>query len=215
MVELNEVESIDVSVVISSVGEKEDSVTDVVEVSIEEVSVTVLGDGSDETEDVKEVVDSVVEKSVGRVSVTVLDSGSMDEMEEERSVEVLKADDSVETSVVKSVEVEKTSDEVSVVETGVEVSGKEVSVIVLDEDASEVENSVDEASVTVLDEGSKEEEIEVVKSVVELKGTVSVDASVVISGEKEESVLDVVESEVEVSIEDVSVTVLDERSVEE
>ncbi len=48
---------------------------------------------------------------------------------------------------------------------------------------------------------------------VELKGTVSVDVSVVISGE--DSVLDVVDCKVEVSSEDVSVIVVDEGSVDE
>ncbi len=50
---------------------------------------------------------------------------------------------------------------------------------------------------------------------VELKGTVSVDVSVVISGETEDSVLAVVDCKVEVSSEDVSVTVVDEGSVDE
>lgn len=49
---------------------------------------------------------------------------------------------------------------------------------------------------------------------VELK-EVSVDVSVVISGEKEDSVIDVVEYTVEVSVEDVSVTVLNEGSDDE
>jgi hypothetical protein len=150
VVELNGVVSIDVSVVVSSDGETEDSVTDVVEVSPEDVSVSVLGDDSDETEDVKERVDSVVEKSVDDVSVTVLESGSVEEIEEEISVEVLKEDVSVETSVVKSVGVD--SDEVSVVESGVEISGEKVSVV-----GCKVEVSSEVVSVTVLDEGSVDE----------------------------------------------------------
>jgi hypothetical protein len=61
---------------------------------------------------------------------------------------------------------------------------------VLDEEASEVEMSVDKMSVDVVKEGSEDEEIEDVTSVEELKGVVSVD----ISGEKdEESAIEVVE----------------------
>lgn len=60
----------------------------------------------------------------------------------------------------------------------------------LDEEASEVEMSVDKMSVDVVKEGSEDEEIEDVTSVEELKGVVAVD----ISGEKdEESAIEVVE----------------------
>jgi hypothetical protein len=48
---------------------------------------------------------------VDDVSVTVLESGSVDEIEEGRSVEVLKEDVSVDASVGKSVEIEEVSDE--------------------------------------------------------------------------------------------------------
>jgi hypothetical protein len=91
-------------------------VESVVKISV----VSVIDDDSDEVEEAKGVVDSV-EISVDNVSVTVLESGSVDEIEEETSVEVLKGEVSVETSVVKSVGVD--SDEVSVVESGVEISG--------------------------------------------------------------------------------------------
>jgi hypothetical protein len=72
--------------------------------------VSVIDDDSDEAEDAKGVVDSV-EISVNDVSVTVLESGSVDETEEGRSVEVLKGDVSVDASVDKSVEIEDVSDE--------------------------------------------------------------------------------------------------------
>ncbi len=98
----------------------------VVEISVEDVSV--LEDGSDETEDVKIIVDSLVE---GNVSVSVLEDGSVGEMEDVRSaVEV-----SVDISVVKSVDIEEVSDNetVSVVESEVEISSVEESVVALDE----------------------------------------------------------------------------------
>jgi hypothetical protein len=60
-------------------------VESVVKISV----VSVIDDDSDEAEDAKGVVDSV-EISVNDVSVTVLESGSVDETEEGRSVEVLK-----------------------------------------------------------------------------------------------------------------------------
>jgi hypothetical protein len=60
-------------------------VESVVKISV----VSVIDDDSDEAEDAKGVVDSV-EISVDDVSVTVLESGSVDETEEGRSVEVLK-----------------------------------------------------------------------------------------------------------------------------
>ncbi len=97
----------------------------VVEISVEDVSV--IEDGSDEAEDVEIIVDSLVE---GIVSVSVLEDGSVDEMEVEGSV-----DDSVEISVVKSVDIEEVSDNetVSVVESEVEISSVEESVVALDE----------------------------------------------------------------------------------
>jgi sulfur relay (sulfurtransferase) DsrF/TusC family protein len=104
------------------------------------------------------VVESVVQASVDKVSVSVLEGGSVDKIEVVKSVEVLNPDISVETSVVKSVDVEKSSDtEVSVVEPEVEISDEEVSVIVLDEKSLEVENSIEVVSATVLEEGSVEE----------------------------------------------------------
>jgi hypothetical protein len=73
-------------------------------------------------------------------------------------VKVLKADVSVEISVVKSVEVEKFSEkEVSVVESEVEISVEEESGFMLEEEASEVEISVDKISVEVLKEESEDE----------------------------------------------------------
>jgi hypothetical protein len=81
-------------------------VESVVKISV----VSVIDDDSDEVEDAKGVVDSV-EMSVDDVSVTVLESGSVDEIEEGRSVEVLKEDVSVDASVGKSVEREDVSDE--------------------------------------------------------------------------------------------------------
>jgi hypothetical protein len=81
-------------------------VESVVKISV----VSVIDDDSDEAEDAKGVVDSV-EISVDEVSVTVLESGSVDEIEEGRSVEVLKEDVSVDASVGKSVEIEEVSDE--------------------------------------------------------------------------------------------------------
>jgi hypothetical protein len=81
-------------------------VESVVKISV----VSVIDDDSDEAEDAKGVVDSV-EISVDDVSVTVLESGSVDETEEGRSVEVLKGDVSVDASVDKSVEIEDVSDE--------------------------------------------------------------------------------------------------------
>ena len=81
-------------------------VESVVKISV----VSVIDDDSDEAEDAKGVVDSV-EISVNDVSVTVLESGSVDETEEGRSVEVLKEDVSVDASVGKSVEIEEVSDE--------------------------------------------------------------------------------------------------------
>jgi hypothetical protein len=81
-------------------------VESVVKISV----VSVIDDDSDEAEDAKGVVDSV-EISVNDVSVTVLESGSVDETEEGRSVEVLKGDVSVDASVDKSVEIEDVSDE--------------------------------------------------------------------------------------------------------
>jgi hypothetical protein len=116
-------------------------VESVVKISV----VSVIDDDSDEVEEAKGVVDSV-EISVDNVSVTVLESGSVDEIEEETSVEVLKG----EVSVVKSVGVD--SDEVSVVESGVEISGEEVSVV-----GCKVEVSSEDVSVTVLDEESVDE----------------------------------------------------------
>ena len=90
------------------------------------------------------------------VSVTVLDDGSLDEIEV-RSEESVKTGVSVEISVVKSVELVEDSDEeaVSVVES--ETSVEIESVIVLDEEASEVEMSVDKMSVDVVKEGSEDE----------------------------------------------------------
>ncbi len=81
-------------------------VESVVKISV----VSVIDDDSDEVEDAKGIVDSV-EISVDDVSVTVLESGSVDEIEEGRSVEVLKEDVSVDASVGKSVEIEEVSDE--------------------------------------------------------------------------------------------------------
>jgi hypothetical protein len=81
-------------------------VESVVKISV----VSVIDDDSDEVEDAKGIVDSV-EISVDDVSVTVLESGSVDEIEEGRSVEVLKEDVSVDASVDKSVEIEDVSDE--------------------------------------------------------------------------------------------------------
>jgi hypothetical protein len=81
-------------------------VESVVKISV----VSVIDDDSDEAEDAKGVVDSV-EISVDDVSFTVLESGSVDETEEGRSVEVLKGDVSVDASVDKSVEIEDVSDE--------------------------------------------------------------------------------------------------------
>jgi hypothetical protein len=78
-------------------------------VSVVKISVVSVDD-SDEVEDAKGVVDSV-EMSVDDVSVTVLESGLVDEIEEGRSVEVLKEDVSVDASVDKSVEIEDVSDE--------------------------------------------------------------------------------------------------------
>jgi hypothetical protein len=104
------------------------------------------------------VVESVVQASVDKVSVSVLEGGSVGEIEVVKSVVVLNPDISVEISVVKSVDVEKSSDtEVSVVESEVEIPDEEVSVIVLDEKSLEVENSVEVVSATVLEEGSVEE----------------------------------------------------------
>jgi hypothetical protein len=81
-------------------------VESVVKISV----VSVIDDDSDEVEDAKGIVDSV-EISVDDVSVTVLESGSVDETEEGRSVEVLKGDVFVDASVDKSVEIEDVSDE--------------------------------------------------------------------------------------------------------
>ncbi len=104
------------------------------------------------------MVESVVQASVDKVSVSVLEGGSVGEIEVVKSVVVLNPDISVEISVVKSVDVEKSSDtEVSVVESEVEIPDEEVSVIVLDEKSLEVENSVEVVSATVLEEGSVEE----------------------------------------------------------
>lgn len=122
MIELKGVVSADVSVVISSEGETENSV--VIAVSLEDASVAVVDQGSHDdentSEDVTDIVESIVDRSVDNVSVTVLDDGSLDEIEV-RSEESVKAG----VSVVKSVELVEDSDEeaVSVVEseTSVEI----------------------------------------------------------------------------------------------
>ena len=146
-------------------------VESVVKISVDEVSVIVDGCDDESTEDVSvdiivvsneedatsvEVVHSGVEISVDKISVSVVEGGSVDEIEEVRSVEVLKKDVSVNVSVVKSVEIEDVSDReiVSVVEPTVEIS-VEKSVEVLDDSVSETE--VDENSVIVLSGGSEEE----------------------------------------------------------
>jgi hypothetical protein len=126
VIELKGVVSADVSVVISSEGETENSV--VIAVSLEDASVAVVDQGSHDdentSEDVTDIVESIVDRSVAIVSVTVLDDGSLDEIEV-RSEESVKAGVSVEISVVKSVELVEDSDEeaVSVVEseTSVEI----------------------------------------------------------------------------------------------
>ena len=158
VIELKGVVSADVSVVISSEGETENSV--VIAVSLEDASVAVVDQGSHDdentSEDVTDIVESIVDRSVAIVSVTVLDDGSLDEIEV-RSEESVKTGVSVEISVVKSVELVEDSDEeaVSVVES--ETSVEIESVIVLDEEASEVEMSVDKMSVDVVKEGSEDE----------------------------------------------------------
>lgn len=158
MIELKGVVSADVSVVISSEGETENSV--VIAVSLEDASVPVVDQGSHDdentSEDVTDIVESIVDRSVAKVSVTVLDDGLLDEIEV-RSEESVKTGVSVEISVVKSVELVDDSDEetVSVVES--ETSVEIESVIVLDEEASEVEISVDKMSVDVVKEGSEDE----------------------------------------------------------
>lgn len=122
VIELKGVVSADVSVVISSEGETENSV--VIAVSLEDASVAVVDQGSHDdentSEDVTDIVESIVDRSVDNVSVTVLDDGSLDEIEV-RSEESVKAG----VSVVKSVELVEDSDEeaVSVVEseTSVEI----------------------------------------------------------------------------------------------
>jgi hypothetical protein len=126
VIELKGVVSADVSVVISSEGETENSV--VIAVSLEDASVAVVDQGSHDdentSEDVTDIVESIVDRSVDNVSVTVLDDGSLDEIEV-RSEESVKAGVSVEIPVVKSVELVEDSDEeaVSVVEseTSVEI----------------------------------------------------------------------------------------------
>ena len=126
VIELKGVVSADVSVVISSEGETENSV--VIAVSLEDASVAVVDQGSHDdentSEDVTDIVESIVDRSVAIVSVTVLDDGSLDEIEV-RSEESVKTGVSVEISVVKSVELVEDSDEeaVSVVEseTSVEI----------------------------------------------------------------------------------------------
>ncbi len=161
-------------------------VESVVKISV--VSV-IIDDDSDEAEDAKGVVDSV-EISVDEVSVTVV----------QISVEEI----SVFDEGSKEVDTEKVESVVSVV----------ISVVTSSED--EVDDSVktveEDISVRVLDEGSEEDIVSVEAEEVSENAVVSVVMSDVdISVE----VLVMETSEVEISVDNVSVTVLDEGSEEE
>jgi hypothetical protein len=106
--EVKSVLSVDISVVTTSENEVDSVKTvvhPVVKISVEDISVSVLDEGSaeEEIEDRKSVVESVIEISLDEVSVTVLMEvvSAEEEMDEAvMSVEVLKSDVSVEAEEV-------------------------------------------------------------------------------------------------------------------